>query len=494
MTADTRLHTGFLARAARLTPEQAAVAGSLLLSLIPLIQSPSIGRDGMFYLQIAEQIQQGAWSEAVEQFNWVLWPALIALTSSLTSLSLETSGHLWSIGLIAACCLLLVRLSAHLFPHAAWHAVVVALSVPALNQYRGGILREFGAWCFGLLAIWTFMRWKERPEFRAALLFQASVLVAALFRMEMLIVLPAALVWLAVSAERRGLLWRSASLTWLPILGLGAFLFAFGLRDGGVHGRAEFYLSGIDPRFVVGEFLQATRRLADDVLPPLAENYAGIILFAGLMTMLVIRFVEVLHVLIVPFALGAAVTGSLRRLGLISVAAVMFCVVLVSFVLWNQFVTSRYVATLAILLLPLAAAGLAEIDRRVRNKRWRAVLVTMLLALMLRNVITLSEGRPHHAAAAAWLRANINDPTLVYVEDSRISFAAGWGYELPPEWPKGELLPFLADHHRWIVVESSVDDPELASWVADERAVVEAQFSRRNGSTVWIIRRTVASD
>jgi 4-amino-4-deoxy-L-arabinose transferase-like glycosyltransferase len=478
-----------VARWAVVTPERAVVIGSLLLSLFALTQSPSIGRDGMFYLHVAELIQHGAWRAAVEQFNWVLWPALIALLSSITTLSLETSAQTMSIVLLAGVCLMAVRLSAAVFPGSAWHAAVVTLAVPALNQYRGGILREFGAWFFALLAVWMFLRWKERPEFRTALLFQVSVLLAALFRMELLIVLPAALIHLALSAEHRRLLWRGASLVWLPAAGIGAFLLVFGLRDGVFHGRAEFYLIGIDPWFVMSRFALASEQLANEVLPPLAQNYANAILFWGLMAMLVIRFIEVLSVLVVPFAVAATTAGSWRRLGPIWVLAALFVGILVSFVLWRHFVTSRYVATLAILLIPLVAAGLAELDARVRRKGWRAVLIALLAILALSNVITTSEGRPHHEAAAAWLRVNVEDPAAVYVPDARIAFAAGWGYALPPQWPEGELFPYLADHHRWIVVERPLDDPELTAWIANEQAEVEAQFSRSDGRTVWIIRR-----
>src|SRR5699024_3287203 len=102
-------------------------------------------------------------------------------------------------------CMMVLLLHRLLPGRSIWWAVLVALSLPATNQYRPDVLRDWPAWFFMLLSVWVYLRYVASPRWGWALLFSLSVLLAALCRLDAAVV-AAPLCLLSLRESRLG--WR----------------------------------------------------------------------------------------------------------------------------------------------------------------------------------------------------------------------------------------------------------------------------------------------
>ena len=179
----------------RISPVWFAFLASLLLSLIAVLGVVTVGKDAAFYLDIAKQASEQGVGVAQERFNWPWFVLLLAGSHKYLGLPLELAGYLWCALFMAGTCALLVDVVRRRVPEAAWWACLVVLAMPAYNQFRGDILREFGFWFFCVLTLWLALRWQQGGGWLRLLLIFPAALAAALFRLEAVLLLPALALW-----------------------------------------------------------------------------------------------------------------------------------------------------------------------------------------------------------------------------------------------------------------------------------------------------------
>ena len=153
-----------------LGPVRAAFIGSLLLSFVA-VQGHLVNRDGIHYLETARAFLEGGLSGEVnvgELAFLAFLPTLIAALAFVTRVSLENTALILNALFMAGTCALLVGITRRRLPEAAWLACLVVLAMPAYNQYRNEILREYGFWFFSLLAFFLAMRWNDTQRWREA--------------------------------------------------------------------------------------------------------------------------------------------------------------------------------------------------------------------------------------------------------------------------------------------------------------------------------------
>lgn len=189
-------------RLKRLSPVRLAFVGSLLLSLIAVLGTRVIDRDAALYLTIAQQIIDQGPHVAFQVFDWPWFIFLLVGTHTLLHLPLLLSASLWCGLFMAGTCALMVDIVRQKVPAASYWACLVVLAMPAFNQFRYDILREFGFWFFCVLAVWQAMRWQARGGWGQAVLIHLAIACAALFRLEALMVLPALLIWQLLEVRR----------------------------------------------------------------------------------------------------------------------------------------------------------------------------------------------------------------------------------------------------------------------------------------------------
>ena len=477
-------------------PVWGAFCGSILLSLIAVFGAVTPNNDGMLYVEAARVFQESGLAAAREVFDWVFLPVLISVVSSLSGLEASTAAYVISALFLAGVCSLLVACAREQFPDAGWAACAVVLAIPALNNYRDYIIREFGAWFFVVLALWLALRWIRTRGWGLALLAQGSICVAALFRLECLIFLAAFPLWQLRSVREDGGVRRLALMSAMPLVGalsLGALLMS---GVGGLSERLIYQLSALDLFSKDSDFGRAVDLFSDSVLNRYSADEATTILLFGLLSIIPVKLLSNLGVFVLP-AFSAA--GRLRprdlcseRSSLWAIAFVLYALVLSVFVLKQFFLTSRYVAPLAIFLVPFVSLGALSLYRRLPRYRW--VLVVSVVLLALANVISTSPPKTRYLDAADWLRQQNLEESRVYLEPREVAHLVGWSFRHAQRGLSGRaavLEAIAAGDIEIAMLDGREGDSSVTDWAADNGLAVLQVFVDGRGRAIYVIGRSV---
>lgn len=477
-----------ISRLKGVSPVQLAFFGSLLLSLLAVLGTAIIDRDAAFYMDIAQRASEQGPRLAIQAFDWPWFSLLLVGTHLLLRLPMELCAHLWCALFMAGACALLVDCVRQRVPAASYWACLVVLAMPAFNQFRYDILREFGFWFFSILMLWLALRWQVRGGWLRAALIHLALLAAALFRLEALLLLPALVLWQLPGLRTRAGRGRMLELGVLPLLGGVLGLLAVMTWGGLSSARIGLYLSMLDPKQMFASFRVLSGQFADTLINKYSKDEAGRIIFFGLLITLLVKFVQALGPFAVPFLYRGswiAVRSYWREFRPFAWAALLYVVVLMLFFVREQFLISRYVSFLNLLAVPLAAIGLmlfAESFPRMA----KAVTVIALL-VMLQNVISLGAQKTQYIDAGDWVAKHIEPGASVYYDDGRIAYYAGRGYVLPGITREAAMSPEHYGQYRYFLIDARGDEPWLQDWLAQQRKQVLARFANRKGNTVLVI-------
>lgn len=470
------------------SPVAVAFVGSLLLSLVAVLGVVTVGKDAAFYLDIARQVSEQGVGAALGRFDWPWFVLLLAGTHQFLGLPLEWAAYLWCGLFMAGACALLVDVVRQRAPQAVWWAVLVVLAMPAFNQFRAEILREFGFWFFSVLTLWLALRWQASSSWAKAAGMVLSVMAAALFRLEAVLLLPALVLWqlpaLLRPAQRAGALQLYFLLAGLAGLGVAGLLVAVQLFDFPTR-RIAYYASLLSPQQLYESFNLLAEQFGNSMTYKYSRDEAGQIIFFGLLAALLIKFVQLLGpfcVLFLDRSSWARLSEVVRSFSLFGWAALLYFSVLLLFFIQLQFVNSRYLSFLNILTVPIVALLIAACaDRWPRLKR---AFVFVALLVMVANVVSLGAKKTHYVEAGKWIEEHLPVQARIYYDDGRIAYYAGRGYSLSPPLEAALEAPEQFDY---LVIEADEDDAWLMEWLARNDLRVMEHFANRKKDTVLIV-------
>ncbi len=469
-------------------PVRVAFFASLLLSLIAVLGSATVGRDAALYLTIAQDVQARGPKAAFEVFNWPWFSLLLAATHLVSRLPVELIAYLWCSLFAAGTCALLVDCVRQRSLQLAPWACLVVLAMPAFNGFRGEILREFGFWFFCVLALWLAMRWQVRGGWLRAATIHLAIVAASAFRLEALLLLPALGLWqlpgLWVRGQRRALLQFLA----LPLLGvvLGAVLIS--IMGGFASERVDYYLSLINPSRVLTSFDLLRQQFASSLINKYSQDEAGRIIFFGMLASMVITFVMLSGPFAVPFLRGRnwrAITVYWREYRPFAWAAALYLLILVLFFVRQQFMNMRYMSFMNLLFVPALALGMQMFARQF--PRLGKVMIAVCLLVMLSNVVSTGAGKTQYVAAGRWMAANVDPNVPAYFDDGRIGYYAGRGYSIGGFTRQEAMSPAHASGFRYFLIEARGNEPWLTSWLAERDLRIVERFANTRGATVLVI-------
>jgi 4-amino-4-deoxy-L-arabinose transferase-like glycosyltransferase len=477
-------------------PVKVTFIASLLLSLIAYWNNPVLNRDGMYYVEWAQVILE----TGTQGFDYAgggvflaLLPHSIAGFSFLTGVTAESAGYLINAFFLATTCSLIVAITRARQADAAWAACMVVLAMPAFNELRNEILREFGFWFFSILAFWLALRWETTARWQLAIACQLSLVLATLFRLEAVVFFFSLLLWQVFTAENGFKLKRAIAIAYFPVgvIIIASLLFASGLID--MPARITYYLDAANPLNKFAAFNEAGKRLSDSGIFkfPYSREEAGYILFFGLMSVIPVKFMSMSGLLLVPlgyqFSLQS-VKASLSRWPLLTWSLFLYVLVLMAFIAHQFFLTGRYVSTLNLLAVPLFASGLALLLERYR--RWRILILALLLLTMVANVVSLSPRKTHLVEAAHWIAANTNEYKQIYIDNPRVGYYAKLGYIATGRaaMDRRALAVSLSMHQFDILaLDTKRDDEETAKFIRENMLHELIRFTDQRGTGVIIV-------
>jgi hypothetical protein len=471
-----------------LGPVRAAFIGSLLLSFVA-VQGHLVNRDGIYYLETARTMLESGLVAGWQAGEWAFLPTLIAALAFVMKVSPETAAMVINALFMAGTCALLVGITRRRLPEAAWLACLVVLAMPAYNQYRNEVLREYGFWFFSMLAFWLAIRWNDTQRWRDALLCQGALALAALFRLEAVAFYPALMLWQAFGAPNGRKVQRVLVVGCLPLAGvlLATILFGSGLVA--APNRVVYYLEAANPLHTLQGINAAASKMSEMVFKyKYSREEAGYILFFGLLSVIPMKFLKMTGVFLVPLAYRFAVPPMRTWLAPwqpLPWAFLAYVLVLAAFVMHQFFLVGRYVSLLNLLAVPIVASGLSLLMQRF--PRWKALMLTLALLTMAANVVSLSPAKTHIVEAGRWLGAHATDPARVGVDNARIAYYAGWRTTNAIILDRTALATALAEKHaNMVAVETTRKDRELEKWLAENRLHVVQRFANKAGDAVVI--------
>ncbi|WP_435034474.1 hypothetical protein [Pseudomonas neuropathica] len=467
-------------------PVWLAFLGSVLLSLIAVMGTATVGRDAALYIDIAQQVTEQGPNVAWASFDWPWFSFLLAGTHTVLRLPLELSAYLWCGLFFAGTSALMVDCVRQRSPEVARWACLVVLAMPAVNAFRNDIIRECGFWFFCTLTLWLAMRWQARGGWLRAAFIHLAIVGAVLFRLEALLLVAALGLWQLPNLWSSGRRMQFAQFSLLPVLGV----LAVSVSGVFMSARVMLFLDMIAPHSVFASFQMLCDQFANSLINKYSQDEAGRIIFFGILASMAISFVKLMGPFAVPFILR-------RNWGVLGIywrdyrpfawAALLYLVVLVLFFIKLQFMNTRYLSFLNLLFVPVLAMGLAAFVREFpRCGKW---LVVLSLLVMLSNVISTGAGKTHYVEAGRWVSSHVERDAPTYFEDGRISYYAGRGYVMPGLTQAEAMSAAHADDYRYFVIEAKGSEPWLNEWLVAHKLRIIEHFANRKGATVVVIGR-----
>ena len=464
---------------------------SVILSLIAIFGTVTIGKDGAFYIDIARSISNNGLSVAFERFSWPWYSILIAFIHDATGFNHEFIAYLATILFMAGTCSLTVSMVKRKSPETVYYAMLLVLSVPVFNNFRAEIIRETGFWFFIVLAVWLVL-FDRKIDFLRGLYIQLAITAAALFRLEALFLIPAIFIYFlfrrsSASEQNRfvALFKCFYGFSFLFLLGFFAVLSTDFLAQPRV--AQNLYL--INPYNIYKSFIFVSDSFAQAVLLKWSHSDATVIVFFGFLAALVLRIISyagIASLILLDKNGRKGLIEGAKKYKLHLIAIILHFIVLLIFFFQVKFINSRYSALLLILSVPILAVAVHGC--KLKWPKLTNLFVFLSLLLMLSNVISTSTKKTHYLEAANWVQKNTKITDRIYYEDSRVAYYADRGYPSMPLVTEVMKNKNYIDSYDYFVIESDLKNNFFLQWMEENNLIIAAE--KGNGKkTMYILTK-----
>jgi len=420
------------------------IAAALLAVTVIDAQNGWITDDSVLYLEVARLFSIGQWEAGFRLYNWPLYPALIQTVHKITGLGLQASAQCLQVLFFAVTsyyfCTLVVLAGGDRLAVAS--GTLILLSAPYIvGDVLPMLIRDQGFWAFFLAGLTYFIRFFQAGKFHLSLLWQSSMIFAALFRIEgiaFLALIPLSLLMNSALRirSRCAQLLCSYSMT-LALLLLSVVAVGMQIVSVESMGRLKDLL---DPKVYLELFEKFDVRaevMASQVLGGFLDDYALVSLLITLLLILVVKTLAAtgcatLALVFLEFRKNFVdITPAVKSVLLWTVGIALLNAI---FVLLKDFVLSgRYVITISFILMAIAAIGMENSIAGLKNTSNRARLenivlcgvVLLLIFNLIHNLMPMRPGYNYEQEAVAWVKKQTSQKDKVFYVSPRARFYAG---------------------------------------------------------------------
>lgn len=415
---------------------------SLLLSWLAVTLHGQPNTDAYTYVRAADVALQSGIAAAYEHHQWAHLSVLIAILTKITGLDLLQSAYTLSAVLHALLSLFFVNLIAAMAPtrRVIWLAAVVILTYPQINEFRSYIIRDIGFLAFMLAAMLQLLLYNRSLLMRHVSLFIAYSLIATLFRPEALLfmfVAPVSLLMnrqLSENNRRRGFLRLESTALLLCLL----LLVIVAWRESGLLSQLVSFASIYQPFLsTINIYFSGSDSISKAVFgeygAQFADQYTGLFLLTGLLSVLLATIVESLGWV----AGGFLVYGLYRRsikvehsaMNILLLWAGTALFILLVFILLTRFITSRYTLMLSTTLLIFVPF---IIDRawsiavaNGRQKRFFSILILAGLFAGIDSHISFGDDKRHLDTALQYIQTQTRRDAPLLTNEIYLAYNSG---------------------------------------------------------------------
>lgn len=444
----------------------------LIAAQMQYIQHGWINPDSVLYFESARLFAAGQWKEALQVWNWPLYPLCIAAVHKVTSLGIQTSAQVLNMlffGLTAFSFTHIIRLGGGRPLTIAAGALILFSSQYIVGDVLEMLMRDEGFWAFYLTGLVFFIRFYQHLRFREALLWQLCAITATLFRIEAityLVLLPFLFLFscnISFKQRVRYLLMSHALNIFLAL----SLILAIAL-----HGDLSMQNFGrLQEVFTLNLFDELTRKLftnaavmSELVLGKYLEEFAipGLVLtFIYVMIVKAVTTTGLFNFIMAMFAIKNRNALLESKTFQVLSAVALISVMNMTLIITKVFVlSSRYVVGLAFVLMILAAFQFTKIlmnhsaqsSEKSSSQKWLAIALVIFMGLsFIKNILPKAEGHHYMLDATNWVQSHNTQHKPVFSDESRIRYYLA--------------QPFTRNNgNNWEVVTSAISSREILNY------------------------------
>lgn len=422
-----------------------AIFISLLLSGITLSYHQPFNVDGILYLKTASAFLHGGLRAALTIYNWPFYSILIAVVSKLTYFSLENSAFILNTIFNTITILVFISLIKELggSQKTQLFGTILILIYPFLTHDRDNILRDFGFYAFAMLSFLFYLRFLHQLNWKNAIAWSTSILIAMLFRIEGMVFFVIA-PFIIFFLPNLNIKQRFINLFKLHAVGIACVLFVLGwlifhYQDENVIVRLgrltePFMCINDSIKTVVSNFQSQTGTLQKTLLFDLNHNFASTFLLAGTIGIFLdvfIRTTGIIYLILAFYALR-------HRLIPIDIidkrgwfAYIFLNVLIIGFFLISKlFLAERYITFLCLLLILATPFSLVKIYQGWKAKKSKAVgkkwffpfVVILLILTAVESIGHFGTSKTYIVKAGSWLNQQIPEEAYILTNDAQLSY------------------------------------------------------------------------
>lgn len=416
----------------------AAIVLSLSLSAWSGYAQQIPNPDALYYLRAAELFNAGQWQQGFAIYRWPFFSLSVAGMMALTGATALIAAQIVNALFDCATAVIFIALVRRLAfdgstrSIAGWAAFIIILH-PKLAVLRPSVVRDHGYCAFFLLTLYLVVRDHRLPRGWIKPAIACSIIAAALFRLEALllaIVVPAYYLVADTSDARRRLLVVPAVLLAGLLL---AAVYAIWTGTIMIPGAAP---SGLDADMLgrfreIADAMRARTARLSEVVPPVRN--AGVVAYIGFSLTALVD--ALLRALTIPLAILALFAFTPRRLlsGFATRFVLWFAgwqvVLLLAFTVVAFFIDWRFAMVFALIMTIPAVFTIAEVAAqwRARLPGARLLLPAALLTVVVPWILEVPRfsKQEYLRDAGYWIGRNLPANAKVLTNDGRIAYFSG---------------------------------------------------------------------
>jgi hypothetical protein len=481
---------------------------SIVFSFWLSVRESVINPDAICYLMSAAEMKSGlhAAMHLCSQAEWPFYSLLIYTLGGLTKLSLTNAAYLLDgiFSLISVVTFIgVIRFIKHT-PRLLWLAAAVILLSHEFNSVRQYIVRDHGFWAFYLISIFLLLNYFRHYQWRYAVLWSMSLIVATLFRVEGAIFL-LAMPFISFLDLRRGFVSRLAAFFQLnTITLLGAALLVIGLMTQPqieltrLHEISFQLAHGVTT--IAQHFATLKMSLAQHVLPIDSEHEAGSVLFLMMISWYFLSIsmnLSLVYSVLVIYAWINRLFSTEKYIRLVIWGYILVNILITAgFLVEHMFLSKRYLLALSLALMIWVPFALNALLQQWSVRKWPAILAILFICISaVGGLFDFGYSKKYIYDAGNWLSVNAPQNALVYSNDYQVMYYSNhFGNRLfdtargymdmnsiaKDKWKQFDYIALRINKH---------DSIDKASWVNNISYPLAQTFENKRGDQVRIYRR-----
>jgi hypothetical protein len=491
----------------RLSLSEARFLGAAIVLLawtFSVVVGDVINRDGILYLQAARAFQQHDIRAAFEIYPWPFYSIAIALLSNVSGLSLPHAAYCLNGILLWLMADSSIRIYHEIEPSAKlkWLPMILLLSLGQVAK-RLEVVRDWGFWGFMLLAFCYLIIFRNRRPLSAAFGWQVAGLLALVFRLEALVYLILAPLYLLFGREtwkaRMTVYLQANSLLLIAAVGL---LFAALLWPELVFYRPSKLWRYLDIVYLWNTFSAHADVFADQLLTKYSQKHAPWMLATGILVAVVMQIATTLGwVYLAIIGYGAYRFGfpsgiSYRLIGYLFLIG--FCLLAVFFTR-EMVIVTRYAVLSALLLIPFVSHYLEKLllNRGQYARVVKGVAALAVFVLFVDSIIVTTDSKISMKETGVWVQQHLPQASKISASDPRLLYYSGRGVSFDPK-ESDVMNPENMDESRlegfdYFLFRSTKLVPSLKRWEMRGLISPVAEFSGKERDRTVVYRITGAN-